>query len=204
MAKRSLYDDRMRNMISQECAKIIAEEGIKDFAKAKRKAVARLGISNRALLPSNSEIEKAIVEHQRIFMPGQQMHLRELRETALEAMQLLTPFRPRLVGPVLNGTASLHSEINLHLFADTPEEIIFFLMERNIPFTSHQRRLRFNNNQYIEIPTLSFQAGEINIDLSIFDERTGRETPRSPIDGRSMRRADLAEVQDLIRQHETE
>jgi hypothetical protein len=113
-------------------------------------------------------------------------------------MQLLASFKPRLVGPVFHGTANLNSEINLHVFADTPEEVIFFLMERNIPFTSSQRRMRFNNNNYTEIPVLDFNAGETVIDLAIFDERSERESPRSPVDGRAMRRADLAEVQNLL------
>jgi hypothetical protein len=199
MAKRQFYDERMRNVISQECAKIIVEEGIKDFARAKRKAITRLGISHRALLPSNNEIERAIVEHQRLFIPVQHAeHLRILRETAVKAMQLLAPFRPRLVGPVLNGTAGLHSEINLHLFADTSETVMFFLMEHQIPFETSQRRLRFNNNDYIEIPVLSFNAGETAIDLTIFNEHTERESPRSPIDGKAMRRATVAEVLDLM------
>jgi hypothetical protein len=201
MAKRQLNDDRLRNMISQECAKIIAEDGIKDFAKAKRKAVSRLGISHRALLPSNSEIEQAIIEYQRLFMPNQHLHhLLKLRKAAIQAMQLLASFEPRLVGPVLHGTASLHSEINLHVFADTPEEVMFFLMERNIPFNSSQRRLRFNNNNYTEIPVLNFNAGEAVIDLAVFNERSERESPRSPIDGRSMRRADVSEIEDLLNQ----
>jgi hypothetical protein len=47
---------------------------------------------------------------------------------------------------------------------------------------------------------LNFNAGETVIDLAIFNERSEREFPRSPVDGRSMRRADLAEVQDLLNQ----
>ena len=43
------------------------------------------------------------------------------RSIALSAMEILSPFSPRLVGPVLHGTAAANSAINLHVFSDTPE-----------------------------------------------------------------------------------
>ena len=44
-----------------------------------------------------------------------------LRRTALITMQMLEHFSPRLVGPVLAGTADVNSAVNLHLFSDEPE-----------------------------------------------------------------------------------
>ena len=103
MAKRSTQDDRLRHLLTQECARIIAEEHIKDFAKAKRKAVERLGLGSgnrtRVLLPSNVEIEQALIAYQRLFKANEQpRQLRELRTSAVRAMRLLKAFRPHLVG----------------------------------------------------------------------------------------------------------
>jgi len=79
-------------------------------------------VDGAAVLPKNSEIESALAEYQRLF--GGASHLEALhaqRHAALSAMRYLREFEPRLVGPVLSGTATLHTEVQLHLFADRVE-----------------------------------------------------------------------------------
>jgi hypothetical protein len=175
------------------------EEGVKDFLSAKRKAAARLNVSNRALLPANAEIEQARIEYQRLFKSDsqpQQLHV--LRQAALQAMGFLSQFQPRLVGTVLAGTAGPHSDVDLHLFADTAEEVVMFLLEHNIPFRTSERRLRLGTGDYASFPVFSFTAGEVNLDLTLFCGKVRHEIPRSPVDGRPMRRASLTELQVLM------
>ncbi len=194
------HDERkVRTLLAQECARLMAEEGVKDFLTAKRKAAGRLGVSKRALLPGNAEIEQALVEYQRLFKANEQpLQLRLLRRTALEAMRFLARFRPRLVGAVLNGTAGPHADVDLHLFADTSEEVALFLLDHAIPFETSERRLRLANGEYANLPVFGFEAGGVDIDLTVFSPGAEREAPRSPVDGRPMRRAGLAEVQALL------
>jgi len=113
--KASNGNDRARTMLAQEAARIIVEQGIQDYRLAKTKAAERLGMSARGSLPGNPEIEHAVGEHLKLF--GRESHLdllRILREAALSAMELLAAFTPRLVGPVLHGTAAANSAVNLH------------------------------------------------------------------------------------------
>lgn len=199
MVTRQRDESRVRTLLAQECARLMAEEGIKDFLTAKRKAAAHLGVSKRALLPGNVEVEQALVEYQRLFKANEQpLQLKRLRQAAVEAMRFLARFRPRLVGAVLNGTAGPHADVNLHLFADTPEEVALFLLEHAIPFETLERRLRLGNGEYAHFPVFGFGAGGVNIDLTVFKVDAEREAPRSPVDGRPMRRASLAEVQALL------
>ena len=199
MATRYRDESRLRMLLAQECARLMADEGVKDFLTAKRKAAVRLGVSNKALLPGNAEIEQALLEYQRLFQAAEQpVRLRVLREAAVAAMRFLARFRPRLVGAVLAGTAGLDADVNLHLFADTPEEVALFLMEQTIPLTTAERRLRLGNGEYGYFPVFSFRAGEVSIDLTVFTPSQERQPPRSPVDGRPMRRAGLAEVQALL------
>lgn len=192
-------DSRARVLIAQECARIMADEGVKDFRLAKRKAATRLGVANRGLLPTNAEIEQALLEYQRLFRSAEQpRQLRRRREAAVEAMRFFTRFRPRLVGAVLDGTAGPHSEVSLHVFADTPEEVVLFLLEHNIPFETTERRLRLNSGEYAWFPTLGFAAGDVNVELTVLPQQAERHAPRSPVDGRPMRRASLAAVQGLL------
>jgi hypothetical protein len=177
----------------------MSEEGIRDFLIAKRKAAARFSIANKALLPSNIEVQQALVEHQRLFQANEQpVQLRVLREAAMEAMEFFDHFRPRLIGSVFSGTANAHSDVNLHLFADAPEEVVFFLIEHDIPFETSERRLRVSASQYASFPAFTFGAGDVNFELTIFPRDAHRQPPLSPIDGRPMPRADLARVRALL------
>ncbi len=199
MARHHRDHHRLKALLAQECARLMTEEGIKDFRTAKRKAALRLSVDDKAALPDNIEIEQAMIEHQRLFHAEQQAAcLRNLRETALEAMRFLASFRPKLVGAVLNGTASSHSDIQLHLFADSSKDVLMFLMEHRIPLEPSERRLKLNNGDHVSLPVFRFGAGDTRIDLTIFAPLDEREAPRSPVDGRPLRRASSTEVQLLL------
>ncbi len=191
-------DDRTRQRLAQECARIMAEEGVKDFKLAKSKARERLGVSPRVALPSNMEIEAALFEQQRLFNPDEQQQLRHLRQIALEAMTFLQPFQPCLVGSVLKGIVTRRLEVQLHVFADTSEELILYLMDHHIPFEISERRLRTGSQGYQQFPVIQFVVDDATVDLTIFTHHSGRAAPRSPVDGQPMRRARLSEVQDLM------
>jgi len=192
-------DIQLRQRLSQEAARIMIDEGVKEFGPAKRKAAQRLGISSKSHLPSNQDIERAITEYQRIFRAEQGgAQLRQLREEALRAMSFLQAYQPRLVGRVLAGTAGEYTDVSLHLFADTAEDVGLFLMERRIPFESATRRLRMSAGVVEEMPVYRFRAGETGIDLIVFPLSGLRQAPLSPVDGRPMARADAGRVQDLL------
>lgn len=195
-------DSRMRERLIQVAARLMAEEGIRDFHLAKRKAADRLGASDTRNLPQNREIQAALTDYQRLFGGATQaLHLRRLRRIALEAMEFFGRFRPRLVGSVLEGTADAHSDINLHVFADTPEEIALFLMEQHIPFEEDWRRLRFSgSDDYVSLPVCRFVADDTRIDLTVFDRLGLRQSPRSRTDGQPMRRANRAAVRRLLQE----
>ena len=192
-------DQQMRMRIAQEAARLMSEEGVQDFYVAKRKAAQHLGAPDTRNMPRNQEIESALLAYQRLFGGEQQSgHLRALRETAIEAMRFLEPFRPRLVGSVLSGTAGQHADINLHLFADTPEEVSLFLLENSIPFKPAQKKLRIARESWEEFPAYQFMAGDHPVELVIFPREGRREAPRSPVDGRPMQRARIEEVEALL------
>ena len=198
MSANASIHGRNRVLIAQEAARIIAGEGVKDYRLAKRKAAERLGLRANGDMPRNSEVEAALKEHQRLFGgESQARHLRALRATAVEAMRYFARFRPRLVGSVLSGTAGNHAAVELHLFADTPEELMLFLIEHDIPYRSSERRFRLSAEEYAWYPVYVFAADQVGIDLSVFPASGLRRAPLCPIDGRPMQRADLAQVERL-------
>lgn len=191
-------DGRMRERLVQEAARIMAEEGIGDYHLAKRKAAGRLGAADTRNLPQNREIQAALAEYQRLFGgEARDDRLRRLLKTAVEAMVFLERFRPRLVGSILDGTAGEFSEVHLHVFADTPEEPALFLMEQGIPFDTTERRYRFDED-YVFRPVYAFMAGDVPVQMTVFDERALRQPPRSRVDGLPMRRASLEEAREML------
>ncbi len=191
--------ERMRQRIAIEAARIMLEEGVVGFQAAKQKAASRLGTPDTQNMPRNSEVERAIGDYQRLFRADSQpAQLKRLRETAVRAMEFLADFTPRLVGPVLSGIADAHASVNLHLFADTPEDVMFRLMRERVPFESDERVLRYPREGRDSFPVYRFVAGEIPVELTVFPPRGRREAPLSPVDGRPMERAPLEAVRRLL------
>ena len=191
--------DLLRQAVAEEAARIMREQGVDDFLLAKRKAAERLGVTDASILPRNTEIEAALVAHQRLFAADRhEAGLASLRRSALEAMRLLSDFQPRLVGPVLTGTASPHSEINLHLFTESAEAVSIRLEERGVPHEVLERRLRYERDRTVSYPALRFVAGRQTVDAVVFPLDGIRQAPCSPVDGKPMRRASAAEVESLL------
>ena len=101
--------DEKRRRIAVEAARLITEQGLRDYHQAKLKAAERLGYGDDQDLPRNTEVEEALREHQRLFQADTHPALLEgLRDTAREALRYFASFQPRLVGAVLEGTADAH------------------------------------------------------------------------------------------------
>ncbi len=196
---KSHVDPQLRQLIAQTAAQIMSESGIRDFGMAKRKAAQRHGVENSRNLPGNEEIEMALLEHQRIFHgQSQSEQLRELRQTALKAMTLLEPFHPALVGPILNGSADEHTPVYLHLFAETAEQVMLFLMQRHIPFEQGERTVHLAKGQTIQYSKFSFVAGDTAIELTVFPLDGPRQPPLSPVDGKPMKRLNRHQLEALL------
>lgn len=192
-------NDRARQLLAQEAARIIVEQGIQDFRLAKIKAAQRLGLAERGSLPGNSEIEEAVGEHLKLF--GRESHvslLHTLRKVALSAMEILSPFDPRLVGPVLSGTAAANSAINLHVFSDTPELIAMKLDENRLSYRTFERRLKSRRDRAESFAGYRFVHDDAPVEATVFPVDGVRQAPISPIDGRPMKRADQTAVRKLL------
>ena len=200
MKRHPTRGDQLRRALAQEAARIMAEHGVRDFLIAKRKAAERLGVvDGAALLPKNSEIESALAEYQRLF--GGESHLTALhaqRRAALSAMRYLREFSPRLVGAVLSGTTTVHSEEQLHLFADHAESVTLKLLDDGLAHEVTEKRVRFNAEQVRAFPGVRFEMEQQPIEATVFPTDGIRQAPVSPVDGRPMRRASTGEVEALL------
>jgi hypothetical protein len=191
---------KLRLELAQQAAKLIAVDGVSDYMTAKRKAALQLGIPVGKFLPTNSEIEQALVAYQHLFQgDSQPQHVNNMRRIAGNAMRLLRDYRPVLVGPVLSGTATRHSHIDLHVFSDEPEQIGFLLERHGIPHRLTNRSLKHRSNESGDYPAYHFRAEDIPVNLIVLPLNRMHNAPLSPVDGKPMQRAGLDKVEQLLK-----
>lgn len=207
MAKENLH--QLRQLIAQQAARMMAEDGISDFAYAKKKAGRQLGAIDNSVLPSNTEIEDELKLYNALFLSEEQPeNLRNLRKSALFTMQLLERFNPYLTGSVLDGTAGLGSETHIHLFAESLKDLEMFLLNQDIPFETNEKSYRImndgkrdkkgDNRKRVPVFTLEMNTGLIK--LSIFESDDIRVATKRAADGTNAERADIEEVKELLQQ----
>jgi hypothetical protein len=196
MGKRAL--DAQHSRVVHEAARIICEDGLSDYRLAKQKAVERLGLGFGTPLPSNADIQAAVIQYQRLFGGrAYATRLTQLRRTAVQAMRLLAEFQPRLVGAVASGATTDQHHVQLHCFADKPEQIDVLLESKGLRHEVSERRYRYADGATGDVPVLTFMAADVGVDVAVFPERGMRDVPLSPTDGQQFRRLDLAAAQAL-------
>ncbi|MEN1727611.1 MAG: hypothetical protein AAGJ52_04145 [Pseudomonadota bacterium] len=190
---------KLRQSIAAEAAKIIATEGQRSYLIAKQKAAERLGASTRNGLPSNAEVEAELRTWQHLFGGSElEARLDELRREAISAMRFLKPFRPRLVGPVAEGTADQYSRVCLQVFSDDPDEIPRYLMERQIDFDQERRKVRWHDGNPRHLDILVVDRGDALVELMLMVGRESLQPLPSPIDGRPQLRLAVSDVEELV------
>ena len=199
--------DHIRQMIAQQAARMMAEDGINDFAYAKKKAGKQLGVSEASVLPTNAEIEEEIRLYHKIYNADEQpLELEKLRKAALITMQLFERFNPHLTGSVLDGTAGKFAQTNIHLFADSVKEVEMFLLNMQIPFESSEKSYRLSDKpskdkkdkvrKTVPVFTLETELGVQK--LSVFDVDDLRIATKRSVDGGNAERADVSDLQALL------
>lgn len=199
----------LRVRIAGEAARLMYEEGVKQYFTAKRMAARRLlgKVAGKRMryqpsdLPSNGEIRDALLGLAELA-EGEQRKRRlfAMRVLALEAMRALGPFEPRLIGSVSTGHVRRGSDIDVQVFSDGEE-----------PFERHLHGLGwFFERERVTI----HKAGEIReythfhvmdsfpIELTLYPLRDLRFRPRSSTDGKPIVRVRTSALELMLaREH---
>lgn len=187
-----------RDHLAYLAARLMAEDGIVDYASAKRKAARQAGVPDTRDLPDNREIEAALRAYQALYQSDTQAEcLRQLREWALEAMDALEAFNPYLTGPVLTGTAGPHSRIDLQLFADSEKEVEMFLIDQRMHYEASSRRVRLGD-RVLTLPVLEVGMRDYDLALTVYHTDDLRVVQKHKADGRPVERARRAQVEALL------
>lgn len=188
--------DLMREQLAHHAARLMAEDGITDYAFAKRKAARQLGAADTQHMPSNDEIDAALHSYRMLYQ--QDSHpgiLRQLREQALVTMRLLQPFHPYLTGSVLNGTAGAQSDINLVVYSDDEKAVMIYLLKHNQVLENGEWRVNIAGRPQI-VPSFTLQDGTgAPVHVAILPENARHSAGRKPES-----HADQAAVEALLQQ----
>src|SRR3982750_3147 len=188
MARRSNRQTAMRARLAAAAARIMAEDGVDDFALAKRKAARRLGVLDTQSLPGNDEIEAELRAYRALYQAEDHPELIEdLRRIALDAMRTLERFNPYLTGPVLTGTAGPYAEIELQLFPDSAKEVEIFLLDRGLAFTTHETR-RYAGDRAHAVSLISLDWQRPAPRPAVFPPRGGRIAMKKSVAGEDTHR----------------
>jgi hypothetical protein len=199
MSRKSSRHTGARARIAAAAARLMAEDGIDDFAFAKRKAAKQLGVAEREGLPGNDEIETELRAYRDLYQAEEHPErIAELRAVALDAMRALEHFHPYLTGPVLEGIAGPYAEVDLQLFPESTKEVEIFLLDRGLAFSTREGK-RYSGDRARAVSVFNLDWDGVPLRLSVFDPRDERVALKTSMAGRVAERAGIAEVGALLR-----
>jgi hypothetical protein len=139
------------------------------------------------------------MEYQRLF-EGEALCRRidSMRRGALAAMQALRDFAPRLVGPVLYGSACDYSPVTLHLHTDEVEAVTRFFHELGIPYRLSATELNTGSRRRAEFPVYKVVKDGLEYEFVALPTVHLAHPPLSSLDNRPYKRADAAALEKLI------
>ena len=194
--------ESVKEEIAAAAARMVVEEGL-EYGPAKRHAVKQLGLSGRAALPDNEQIELAVEEYIALFcMDTQPLELRVLRELALTWMHRLERFRPHVGGAVWRGTATRQSDIYIQLFCDDSKSAEIALIDMGVRFEvsavpGFQGGTVDALSVHVAVPAWESHVG---VHLMVYDFDDMRGAMKHDARGRRPR-GDASALQDLLHDH---
>lgn len=195
---RSRNDVRAR--IAHIAARIMAEDGIEDYALAKKKASRQAGVADTCQLPGNDEIDRELRAYREIYHAADhRAQLIDLREIAVRAMIQLAKFNPYLVGKVLSGIAGKYAGIQLQLFTDDIKAVELFLIDLGADYEADQTCL-YSSETRVTVPLFIIDDDGVEIEVAVLSSRDERLQLKTSLSGKAIERAKLAAVEQLLSQ----
>jgi predicted nucleotidyltransferase len=194
-----MANEKLRHAIACEAARLMYERLEREYFTAKRKAARRLcrGQVKPSDLPSNSEIRDQIQLLARLLEGERRAaDLRAMRFAALGMMRLLRPFKPRLIGSVMTGHVRKGSDIDLHLFTDSPALVTDLLDREGYVFDLERKQVVKHNEA--RVFTHIHIHDRFPFELTVYAEDKAHYVFKSSITGKAIERASIRELEEFL------
>ena len=192
------YYKTIRLSIANKAAEIIMEEGVDDYQYAKKKAVKYLDANNLDTLPSNDEIDKALLEYGSIFQNEIDLDaICKIKEEALKIMKLFDRFNPFFLSQITEGLVPKYPIININIYTDSMKEIEYVLLNNNLNFEIKDFSIsekKTKKQSLRKIPIISIENSFFPIKLKIFEEHDLRISKKNLM---NMRGLDFNKLKDF-------
>ena len=192
------HTKNIRLSIANKAAEIIMEEGITDYQYAKKKAVRYLDLDTVDLLPSNDEIDKALLDYRLIFKAELDIELvKTIKTEALRIMKFFESFNPYFVTQLSEGLLPKYPIIQINLFSDNMKEVEYILLNNNIPFETKDFNIsekRTKKQSLKKIPLILIERGNVPVELKIFEPHDQKRNKKNLM---GMRGLDLKQLSNF-------
>lgn len=194
MARDHATSRQLRSRIAHLAARLMAVDGIDDLSLAKRKAARQAGATETRSLPSNEEVEAALESYLKLYQADEHaLRLAHLRTCALHMMGILERFNPQLSGPVLEGNAGRYSDIDLHLFTDSPKDVELFMLNKGFEYKQRHRNV-YRGAEPATVVAFQVATEDADFNIAVFAYNDLRLSLRATSNGRPFRHAGAASV----------
>ena len=120
-----------------------------------------------------------------------------MRLDALRLMRLLRPFRPRLIGSVMTGHVRKGSDIDLHVFTDSPGLVTDLLENEGYQFDVERKQIVKHGEA--RVFTHIHVHDRFNFELTVYAEDKAHYVFKSSITGKAIERASIRELEEFLR-----
>jgi len=182
---------------AEEAARFMVEGTESEYLHAKERAMMMLGLSSQTRLPSNRKVRELVSKITKAQLGEDEVarRVREMREIALEVMEIIEAFDPFLIGSTLSGEIRQTSDIDLHAYSDDFEEIKFLLADWGYQDIDEEV-VQNMKGTFIHLKWL--ERG-YPVEITIYSWAMRDVVQFSSITGKPMKRADIAAVRHLLR-----
>lgn len=191
---------KLRQQIAWVAARLMHTREVTEYYQAKQKAARACvrGWVKPSDLPSNAEIRHQVQVLARLHDAGApDDELRSMRLRALWWMNRLSEFHPKLIGSVLTGGIREGSDIDVHLFTNHVEGILWRLEALGAAHDVEYKRVSKDNQ--VRVFTHVHVHDQYPVELTVYPVSKLGHRFRSSITGKPIERVGSAELEKLIK-----
>jgi len=187
----------LRRRVAREAAFLIYTSQEMEYKQAKIRAAEILGVRT---LPSNREVaEELDVIAEELEGESRLERLLRMRREALEVMQCLELYNPRLIGSVWRGTIHRNSDIDIVIFSQSPKEAARRLQDKGFHISDMEEVVisKRGNKQSSFHVSISLPSGD-KVEIIIRSPDEEGIVERCEIYGDIIKGLNLDQLKDLL------
>lgn len=175
----------------------MVEGSEREYLQAKERAISMLGLSGMTHLPSNRVIRDCMAQLTECELGADEVkrRVREMRQIAVQIMQIIEDFDPYLIGSTLTGKIRSSSDIDLHAYSDEHSLLIDLLA--NFEYNDVEEEIVENRKG--KFVHLKWFENDYPVEITVYPWSWRDVVQISSVTGKPMQRMGLESLQKLLK-----